>query len=217
MATVSGNVSAFQICHVYTEIKVNCIIICSFVSTEARSEWHTGVFTKLTAAAGAAVALNHTGRQMRRNGFDGHQGHFTLSLPHLLHSHSVPLRNTIPLPFLFSPWPRLPVCRAKRVFVHPRAAFFSAGLCIYPARWQGSRVFSPAGFFVYFLSAVIYILVVQRRNLLHRLKKRICLPAISAFSALPFRTRMPFPCVIVAVLYFSNGTLYVCTRWCILR
>ncbi len=80
----SWECSIFQIWCVYTQIKVNCIIVCSFVSTQPWHERLASVFERPMVAAGATIALNHTGPKMQLKRLDGQRGRFTHSLPHLL-------------------------------------------------------------------------------------------------------------------------------------
>lgn len=105
----------------------------------------------------------------------------------------------------------------KQILSYVFFFFFSVSLCIYTMHWQRSRAFLPAGFFVYFLCCYLYSHSAE--------KEPLTLTQIENMPSSYFCvscTWMPVPCVIVALLYFSNRISCVCiyavefchTGWC---
>lgn len=145
---------------------------------------------------------------MQLKWLDGQHGRFTHSLPHLL---NFSLRSSTKCIFTVFFLSRSDHISCSVEQKHLKAAFFSVSLCIYTMHWQRSRAFLPAGFFVYFLSTVIYILSAEKEPL--TLTQIENMPS-SYFCVCNPCTWMPLPRVIVAVLYFSNRISCVCVRSC---
>lgn len=152
---------------------------------------------------------------MRRNGFDGHWGHFALSLPHLLHSHSVPPRNTIPLRFLFSLRPRLPVCRAKRVFEHRRIDFeLRWFVYLYRALAKIKSLFAGRFLCVFPLCCYLYSRSAEKEPFALTQKENMPSSHFCIFSRSFLHTNAVPLCNRCCTVFFKQDFICLCTSGC---
>ncbi len=160
-------------------------------------------------AAGATIALNHTGPKMQLKRLDGQRGRFTHSLPHLL---DFSLRSSTKCIFTVFFLSRSDHISCSVEQKHCKAVFFSIVCVFIPCIGRYQVFFLPAGVFVHFpFRCYLYSQSAEKEPL--TLTHIENMPS-SYFCICNPCTWMPLPRVIVAVLYFLNRISCVCVRSC---